>query len=121
MSSTCLPPSATSSVEASGFLSSVGLLSALLLAVPCSTQGPYYVINATFPGSERQRWAPAQTGCLGLDHGTNQEVSDGSKRKDKAEAAPSAPYTDEEKGWLKPEWGGEFKSLAAYETEHLQG
>jgi hypothetical protein len=49
---------------------------------------------------------------LGLDNGTNRELSDGGKGK--AEAAPSPPYTDEEKGWLKREWGGEFKFLAAY-------
>jgi hypothetical protein len=39
-----------------------------------------------------------------LDHGTNREVSDGGKGKDKAEAAPSAPSPEEEKGWLKREW-----------------
>ena len=39
---------------------------------------------------------------------------DGGKGKDKAEAAPSAPYTEEEKGWLKREWRGDFKFLAAY-------
>lgn len=72
------------------------------------------MINATWPDSERQRWAVAQASCLGLDHGTNWEVSDGGKGKDKAEAAPSAPYTEAEKGWLKREWGGEFKFLAAY-------
>ncbi|KAK4155335.1 hypothetical protein C8A00DRAFT_42055 [Chaetomidium leptoderma] len=76
--------------------------------------GGHYVINATWPDSERQRWAAAQAGRLGLDHGTNREVSDGGKGKDKAEAAPSAPYQEEEKGWLKREWGGEFKFLTAH-------
>lgn len=41
-------------------------------------------------------------------------MSDGGKGKNKAEAAPSALYTEEEEGWLKREWGGEFKFLTAY-------
>jgi hypothetical protein len=41
-------------------------------------------------------------------------MSDGGKGKAKAEAAPSAPYTEEEKGWLKREWGDEFKFLTTY-------
>ena len=41
-------------------------------------------------------------------------MSDGGKGKDKVDAALSALYTDEEKGWLKREWGGEVKLLAAY-------
>ncbi|KAL2260049.1 hypothetical protein VTK26DRAFT_6078 [Humicola hyalothermophila] len=104
----------TLSIAASGFLSSVGLLSALLLALPCWSQGTSYVINAYWPDSEHQRWASALAGRLGLDHSTNREVSDGGKGKDKAEAAPSAPYTEEEKGWLKREWGGKFKFLTAH-------
>ncbi|KAK4148887.1 hypothetical protein C8A00DRAFT_38523 [Chaetomidium leptoderma] len=70
-----------------------------------SKPGTYHVIN---------RWAAVQAGRLGLDHGTNQEVSDGGKGKYKVDAALSAPYTEEEKGWLKREWGGEFKFLTAY-------
>ena len=41
-------------------------------------------------------------------------MSDGGKGKDKVDAALSAPYTEKEKGWLKREWGGELKLLAAY-------
>lgn len=56
--------------------------------------GSHYMINATWPESERQRWAH-----LG---------------KDKVDVALSAPYTGEEKDWLKRAWDGEFKFLAAY-------
>lgn len=76
--------------------------------------GVSYMLSVIWPDSERQRWAAAQAGRLGLDHSTNQEASDGGKGKDRAEAAPSAPYTEKEKGWLKRFWGGEFEFLAAY-------
>ncbi|KLU93062.1 hypothetical protein MAPG_12003 [Magnaporthiopsis poae ATCC 64411] len=62
--------------------------------------GTHYMIGATWPDSERQRWAAAQA-----DHATNQG---------EPAAGPSAPYTQKEKAWLKREWGGEFKFLAAY-------
>ncbi|KXX76654.1 hypothetical protein MMYC01_207281 [Madurella mycetomatis] len=78
--------------------------------------GTHYVINAHWPNSERQRWASAQVGHLGLDHSTNREMPDGGKGKAKAEAASSEapPYTDEEKAWLNRVWGDEFKFLMAY-------
>jgi hypothetical protein len=76
--------------------------------------GTHYIINATWPDSERQRWAAAQADGLDLDHRTSQEESAGGKGNHKAEAAPAPPYTEEEKGWLKRQWGGEFKFLAAY-------
>ncbi|KAL8388806.1 hypothetical protein RB595_008944 [Gaeumannomyces hyphopodioides] len=76
--------------------------------------GKPYMLSVIWPDSERERWAAAQAGRSGSDDGTNQEVSDGGKVKDEAEAAPSASYTKEEKDWLKRGWGGEFKFLAAY-------
>ncbi|KAL2128193.1 hypothetical protein VTI74DRAFT_9529 [Chaetomium olivicolor] len=85
--------------------------------------GTSYLIHAFWPDSERRRWAAAQTGLSDMDHPTNPlnpilskqgEVSDGGKGKEKAEAAPSPPYTKEEKDWLKRHWGGEFKFLAAH-------
>ncbi|KAL8294586.1 hypothetical protein RB597_007782 [Gaeumannomyces tritici] len=96
--------------------------------------GVAYMLSVFWPDSERQRWAAAQTGRLGsgsdknlayslsvfcpihLGSGsdTNQEGTDFGKGKDKAEDAPSAPYTAEEKAWLKREWGSEFKLLRTY-------
>ena len=59
--------------------------------------------------------AAAQAGRLGLDQGTNREVADGGKGKKWTEAAPSAPCTEEKKGWLKRGWGGESNFLTAHE------
>ncbi|KAL8349305.1 hypothetical protein RB601_001915 [Gaeumannomyces tritici] len=63
--------------------------------------GVAYMLSVFWPDSERQRWAAAQTGRLGSG-------------SDNAEDAPLAPYTAEERAWLKREWGSEFEFLRTY-------
>ncbi|KAK4157175.1 hypothetical protein C8A00DRAFT_29886 [Chaetomidium leptoderma] len=48
------------------------------------------------------------------DHLGNSTGKGGENRKDDANAAPSAPYTQEEKDWLERNWGGEFNFLRCY-------
>ncbi|KAK3291703.1 uncharacterized protein B0H64DRAFT_445735 [Chaetomium fimeti] len=74
----------------------------------------YYMINAQWPASERQRWALAQGSQSGLGHNTNHGVSDSGEGNDESEAAQPELYTEAEKSWLKREWGGEFKFLTAH-------
>jgi hypothetical protein len=64
-----------------------------------------YMIHALWPASERARWAAAQTArnAPGPIGGTSTQIGDS-----------SAPYTTEEKRWLKKHWDGEFKFLASY-------
>jgi hypothetical protein len=70
-----------------------------------------YVINATWPNSERRRWDAARTDPLVTRKG---EASDGREGKGTAEASPSEPYTKEEKDWLKKHRKGELKFLTVH-------
>ncbi|KAK4137912.1 hypothetical protein BT67DRAFT_439130 [Trichocladium antarcticum] len=91
-----------------------------IVGSPVIKPGEHYMIHAFWPDSERARWAAAQASLTDLDHPTNPlnptvntqgGVSDGGKREEKAQAVPSAPYTKEEKDWLKGHYETEFKFL----------
>ncbi len=56
---------------------------------------------------------PANPSCSTRDD-KRREGSGDAKGKGRAETAPSAPYTQEERARLKRDWGGEFKFLTTH-------
>jgi hypothetical protein len=77
-----------------------------------------YVINIRWSEDERARWeAYKQKGGNSTDGLTGQDYSsEPARKKAKLHSGQrDAPYTLEEKRWLKVHYGGEFKFLRAYE------
>jgi hypothetical protein len=85
----------------------IGIIdSPILLKLRLSGQSPnqtsldedgFYSLSFVWPVEERRRWERVKAADLETER-----------------SSPVAPYTDEEKEWLKENWGGEFRFLRAH-------